>query len=79
MIAGDIAARIYSYMAGIVKEHGAVSLSINGMPDHVHLLIKSSKSVSDSDFMKALKGGSLRWINDIDLIPGHFKWQAGYG
>ena len=79
MIAGDIAARIYSYMAGIVKEHGAVSLSINGMPDHVHLLIKSSKSVSDSDFMKALKGGSSRWINDIDLIPGHFKWQAGYG
>ena len=76
---GDIAARIYSYMAGIVKEHGAVSLSINGMPDHVHLLIKSSKSVSDSDFMKALKGGSSRWINDIDLIPGHFKWQAGYG
>ena len=47
--------------------------------DHVHLLIKSSKSVSDSDFMKALKGGSSRWINDIDLIPGHFKWQAGYG
>ena len=66
-------------MAGIVKEHGAVSLSINRMPDHVHLLIKSSKSVSDSDFMKALKGGSSRWINDIDLIPGHFKWQAGYG
>ena len=29
--------------------------------------------------MKALKGGSSRWINDIDLIPGHFKWQAGYG
>ena len=50
MIAGDIAARIYSYMAGIVKEHGAVSLSINGMPDHVHLLIKSSKSVSGLRF-----------------------------
>ena len=79
MITGDIAARIYSYMAGIVDEQGAVSVSINGMPDHVHLLIKSSKNVSDADFMKELKGGSSRWINENEIVPGHFNWQAGYG
>ena len=63
---GDIAARIYSYMAGIVKEYGAVSLSINGMPDHVHLLIKSSKSVSNSD--SCVPSGRLTILNQSPRI-----------
>ena len=79
MITGNTAARIYSYMSGIVNDQGAVSVSVNGMPDHVHLLIKSSKNVSDANFMKELKGGSSSWINENNLIPGRFKWQAGYG
>jgi len=79
MIAGDVAGRIHSYLAGIVQDQGAVSISINGMPDHVHLLIKSSKTVTDVNFMKELKGGSSSWINSNSIIPEHFKWQAGYG
>jgi putative transposase len=79
IISGDIASRVHSYMAGIVKDLGAVSVSINGMPDHLHLLIKSSKNVADAQFMKQLKGGSSSWINDNNLIPGRFQWQAGYG
>lgn len=64
MITGDVASRIHSYMAGIVNDLGAVSVAINGMPDHLHLLIKSSKNVADAHFMKQLKGGSSSWIND---------------
>ncbi len=26
-----------------------------------------------------MKGGSSKWINDNNLVPGRFKWQAGYG
>lgn len=78
-ITGDAANRIHSYLAGIVNDMDATPIKINGMPDHVHLLIKSSKSVSDADFMKNLKGGSSRWINATNLIPSRFKWQAGYG
>ena len=52
LISGDIASRIHAYMVGIVKDKGAALISINGMPDHVHLLIKSSKNISDADFMK---------------------------
>ncbi|MDA0812194.1 MAG: IS200/IS605 family transposase [Verrucomicrobia bacterium] len=79
MIGDDVAGRIHSYLAGIAQDQSAVSISINGMPDHVHLLIKSSKTVADANFMKELKGGSSSWINKNKIIPGHFKWQAGYG
>jgi len=77
MIAGDVASRIYAYMAGIADAKGAVLISINGTPDHVHLLIKSPKKISDAGFMKELKGGSSVWINDNHIVPGRFKWQAG--
>jgi len=79
MIGGEIAPRLHSYMAGIATEKGAVPVAINGMPDHVHLLIKSSKNIADANFMKELKGGSSSWMNENHLISGRFKWQAGYG
>lgn len=79
LIVGDIVSRIHSYMAGIVTGKGAVLIAINGMPDHIHLLIKSSKNVSDANFMMELKGGSSSWINDNNLVGGRFKWQADYG
>ena len=78
-ITGDIADKIHRYLTGIVKDQGANSISINGMPDHVHLLIKSSKNVADATFMKELKGSSSSWINTNNLVPGRFQWQAGYG
>ena len=79
LIGGDIAPRLYSYMAGVAIEKGAVPIAINGMPDHVHLLIKSSKNFTDASFMKELKGGSSVWMNENNLITGRFQWQAGYG
>jgi REP element-mobilizing transposase RayT len=38
MIGGDVAGRVHSYLAGIVRDQGAVSISINGMPDHFETL-----------------------------------------
>lgn len=79
LIDGGIASKIDSYLGGITKDLGALPVSINGMPDHIHLLIKSCKNIADAKFMKELKGGSSAWINESNLVPGHFQWQAGYG
>lgn len=54
-------------------------IEINGMPDHVHLLIRESKSISDQDFMGKLKGNSSRWMNETFSEGPKFGWQAGYG
>ena len=40
-ITKDIAPQMYSYMSGIVRKLRAVPIRINGMPDHVHLLVKT--------------------------------------
>lgn len=46
------------------------------MPDHVHIIVRVSKSVTDMKFMQEVKGSSSKWMND--KIP-EFKWQSGYG
>jgi REP element-mobilizing transposase RayT len=69
--------QLYAYLAGIVKNCGGSVIAINGMPDHIHLLIRLGPNVSFSDFMRELKAGSSRWVRlEIDK---KFSWQRRYG
>jgi len=70
---------LYKYMAGIVKNNNHKLLSINGMPDHVHILVGLRPSQSISDLMQDVKAGSSKWINSMKLVKGKFEWQEGYG
>ena len=79
MITGEIESRLYEYLGGIVRNLKASLIEINGMPDHVHLLIRESKSIADQDFMGQLKGDSSRWMNATFTDRPRFSWQAGYG
>lgn len=70
---------LYAYMTGILQTYGHKLLVINGMPDHVHLLIGMRPTQSLSDLMKNLKQDSSKWINDNRKTRTHFNWQEGYG
>jgi len=77
MIDGTLESRLHAYLAGIVRDQGGEAILINGMADHVHLLIRASKSVADQDFMRQLKGGSSKWMSEQGISK--FQWQKGYG
>jgi putative transposase len=79
LIVGEIESRLYEYLGGIVRALGGCLIEINGMPDHIHLVIRQSKVVADQEFVGRLKGDSSRWVNLT--FPGRprFVWQAGYG
>ncbi|MFT5467777.1 MAG: putative transposase [Verrucomicrobiales bacterium] len=79
LITGDIKSRLYEYMGGIARDLVAACIEINGIHDHVHLIIRDSKSCDDIKFIKELKGSSSRWANSELNLPGRFSWQAGYG
>jgi len=70
---------LYKYITGIVQNNNHKLLAINGMPDHVHLLIGLRPSQSLSDLMQNIKGSSSKWINDKRLVMGRFSWQEGFG
>jgi REP element-mobilizing transposase RayT len=54
---------LYKYISGIVRNNKHKLLSINGMPDHIHLLVGLRPSQSLSDLMQDVKGSSSKWIN----------------
>ena len=70
---------LYKYICGIVKNNENKLLSINGMPDHIHILFGFRPSQSLSDLMQDIKGSSSKWINQRHLVHGKFSWQEGYG
>jgi len=70
---------LYKYITGIVQTNKHKLLAINGMPDHIHLLIGLRPNQSVSDLMQDIKGSSSKWINDKRLVGGKFSWQEGYG
>ena len=70
---------LYKYITGIVQNNKHKLISINGMPDHVHVLIGMRPHQSISDLMQDVKGDSSKWINEKKFAKGKFEWQEGYG
>ena len=70
---------LYKYMCGIIQTQEHKVLQINGMPDHIHILIGLRPSQSLSDLMKLVKRSSSIWINEKKLSEEKFSWQAGFG
>ena len=70
---------LYKYITGVVQKNGHKMISVNGMPDHVHILAGFRATQSIADFMQDVKAGSSKWINDNKNCKGRFEWQTGYG
>ena len=70
---------MYKYTTGVVQTDKHKMLSINGMPDHVHIFIGLNSAIAISDAVKDIKRASHNWINDKGFVKGKFEWQGGYG
>ena len=63
----------------IAQEKGYFIDTLNGLDDHLHLLIKMNSSQSIGKIIKDLKGASSRWINEQGKVPGAQKDPALLG
>jgi REP element-mobilizing transposase RayT len=70
---------LYKTMTGIVQQRGHKLIAINGMPDHVHLLVGLRPDVSLSDLVRDVKAFSSKHVNDEHWVRGRFRWQEGFG
>lgn len=79
LIASEWKDDLYKYITGIIYNNGHKLLIINGMPDHLHILIGLRPVQALSELVQDIKGSSSRWINENKLAKGQFAWQEGYG
>ena len=70
---------LFKYITGIVQNNGHKMLSINGMPDHIHLFFGMKPNQSLSDLIRDVKSNSSKWINEKRFVRGKFNWQKGFG
>ncbi|PBJ12790.1 IS200/IS605 family transposase [Flavobacterium sp. ACN6] len=70
---------IYKYITGIITNKEQKLIAINGMPDHIHILIGLKPDKSISDLVRDIKANSSKFINDQKWINGKFEWQTGFG
>ncbi len=70
---------LYKYITGIVTNHGQKLMIINGMPDHLHILIGMKPDIALSDLVRDIKSNSSKFINEKGLTIGKFAWQNGFG
>lgn len=52
---------------------------INGMPNHLHILIGTKPTCNLSDLVRDIKANSSKWINEKQFVNGKFEWQTGFG
>lgn len=70
---------LYQYMIAIIDSHGHKTYAINGMPDHIHVLVSMNPKQSQSELMYHIKRSSSKWINENGFVVGKFTWQEGFG
>jgi len=75
----EIQKEVYSYISKTITNKKHKSLNVNGMPDHIHILVGLNPSVSISDLVRDIKRSTSLYINEQNLIGTRFQWQEGYG
>src|SRR5258706_16274524 len=68
---------LYKYITGIVKNQSQKLIAINGMSDHVHILIGLRPAVALANLVQEIKADSTNFINKNKWVRGRFSCQEG--
>lgn len=75
----EIKPRFHSYIRTVIDGEGARLLYINGVEDHVHLLVAMPLTLLIPDLIEKVKPISTKWFCKTFPDINDFSWQQGYG
>ena len=70
---------IYGYLWGKATALECIPHAINGMADHIHVVLSIPPKLPIATTIGQLKGASSHRINEIFVGHQSFAWQAEYG
>src|SRR6266404_8072975 len=79
LIRSEFKEELYKYITGIVRNNRQKLIAINGMSDHVHILIGLKPAMALADLVRDIKADSSNFIKTKKWVRGRFNWQEGYG
>ncbi|MDL2208081.1 IS200/IS605 family transposase [Parabacteroides sp. OttesenSCG-928-O15] len=69
---------LYRYIWGIIKNKNSVLYRINGIEDHLHMLLSLHPSIALSDFMRDLKTETSKMLKRTVGFEKFKAWGEGY-
>ena len=73
----DIRTRLHAQLGGISKTLGCAPILTGGFEDHVHMLARFGRTITQAEWVKELKRVSNLWLKD-EYQMRDFEWQGGY-
>ena len=68
----------FQYMTGILQNKKYYLYQINGVDNHIHILIDLHSTIAVSGLIKDIKLASSKFIKEEKLFPRFNGWQTGY-
>lgn len=68
---------LHSQLGGISKKLGCAPIITGGVEDHVHLLARFGRTITQAEWVKELKRVSNLWLKENHMMHD-FEWQDGY-
>src|SRR5450756_967624 len=69
---------LHAYLGGVSKTLECPSLIVGGVEDHVHLLCRFGRTLTQAEWVKELKRVSHGWLKEHGRDYADFEWQGGY-
>ena len=70
---------LYKYIYGIINEHNCRLIRMNGIANHIHILLQLHPTVALSDLMREIKRSSSIWLkNQCEKFPFFEGWGKEY-
>ena len=69
---------LHAYMGGVSKTLDCPPLIVGGVEDHVHLLCRFGRTITQAEWVKELKRVSNGWLKEHGRAYADFEWQGGY-
>lgn len=71
--------KLNKYIAGIISNAGQNSIAVNGVADHIHILVNYRPNICLSDLVRIIKSNSSKYMNEHNWFCRPFHWQKGFG
>ena len=69
---------LHAYAGAVSKQLGCPPLKVGGVEDHVHLLCRLARTITQAEWVKEIKRVSSLWLKEQSRDYLDFQWQGGY-
>jgi len=69
---------LHAYLGGISKQLDCPPIRVGGVEDHVHILARFGRTITQAEWTKELKRVSNFWPKEQRPDFADFQWQGGY-